>query len=169
MCNETAMNKAAESSTPFILTWNNTPRYNVCMFLIICVMQGGAGLVWTPRLKTGLCTVVASCLLRWGFLFGHTISTIVNTQTYNTHRIKYFYRTSPISRAHSYPGSITLSFLPQLPKTFVQSRIFLLQNFYTNAVCLQLLLHVQNHISCTCYVQTSMQMLSLYRYSKKRH
>lgn len=49
----------------------------------------------------------------------------------------------------SYPACIILGSLPQLHKAAVQGGVLLLQNIYTNAVRLQLLLHVQKHISCT--------------------
>lgn len=49
----------------------------------------------------------------------------------------------------TYPACIMLCSFSQFLQTSKKGGIFLLQNLYTNAICLQLLLHIQKHISCT--------------------
>lgn len=46
-----------------------------------------------------------------------------------------------------YPGCIILYSVPQFHEAGVQGGVFLLQNFYTNVICPELLLHIQKHVS----------------------
>lgn len=85
----------------------------------------------------------------------------------------YFYITfnnnNIINLYASYRGGIILSSFPQFHNAGVQGDVFLLQNLYTNAVCLQLLLHIQKHVSCSLKIYNEQHVATAWlQYSKNR-
>lgn len=52
--------------------------------------------------------------------------------------------------------------LPQLLYSAAQESVFLLQNVYADNICLQLVLHIQKHTSCTLDCDSEHHVKALY-------